>query len=177
MLGDVIRHVPTNYPDYSDPDKVTSAHEHNHGACAWTRNSQRAANGFYCLDNRAFTCESPDFTLKELAAAIPESIRGQVFNLYLIDQQRHWNETPLYVCEEMVCYAVGSLAGLEFGLQKRTLDSLDRALEMYQYTRAAAQMMLDAGCPQLDDFEEFLATMHRELIGRAIGDCTAKGWL
>jgi hypothetical protein len=176
-LGDITSRVPANYPDYSDPDEVTFGHESSHGVSARIRNEHRTANGFYCLNNRAYVCDSPAFTLKQLADRIPESIRRQVFKLYLIDQQRHWNETPLYVCEEMVCYTLGCRVGLERELAKRTLDSLDRAMELYEYCRVAQAMMRETNYLQQDDFDSFLAEFYHEGLGSVIRECTAKGWL
>lgn len=133
-LGDIESHLPPNHP-YKDTDRVTWGHEGTHGVNSRIRNSlDSRSNAFYVLDNKAFTAEEPDFKLSDLANTIPQNLRGKVYKMYLIDQQRYWNNEPLYVLDELSAYCNGSQVGIdELVGHDRIEYSLSRAVEFFGY--------------------------------------------
>jgi hypothetical protein len=155
MLGDIDSHLPKGHI-YRDSDKVTWAHETTHGINARIRNESRSQNGYYCLFNRAFTIPSPSFTLRDLAQAIPKEKRGKTYQLYLVDQQRHWNDTPLYVVDELTAYTNGAIVGIEHGMKDRADYSLSCAIEMYDYSKTALLLSQETSYEHYEEFHRFV---------------------
>ena len=103
-----------NVNTYRDADPVTWGHETCHGIASRIRQIEGAnTNGFYCLGGNYIVLKEPKFTLKALAALIPKEHRGVIYQLYLVDQQRYWNEQPAYILDESFAYLNGTLVGLE----------------------------------------------------------------
>jgi hypothetical protein len=162
ILGDVECRLPAGHP-YADPDKVTHTHEGCHGVNARIRNDNQAQIGLYMLKDKAFTIpKHPNFTLAQLAAKITK--RGKLFKLYLQDQQRWWNDEPLYVLDEMTAYTVGGLAGFEMGLTDRGVESRENAKEMWLYGRAAQRMAKAQGYEYQAKFDAFMEDFHRYML-------------
>lgn len=176
LLGDVDSRVPRGYPSYYDADPVTFAHESTHGVNARLRNEHRAACGLYLLGGRGFVCPSPPVSLADVAAAVPVAHRGRAYRLYCVDAQAWWNDSPLYVLDECTAYVAGSLAGLELGLEARTLYSLDRAAETWGYSRVAAELARERGYPHADALDAVLAEIHREGIDHVRTEARRRGW-
>jgi hypothetical protein len=140
ILGDVDCHLPAGHI-YRDNDKVTWAHETTHGINARIRNENRVSNGYYCLFNRAFSIDSPRITLRQIADATPAKLRsGKTYKLYLVQQQRYWNDTPLYVLDELTAYTNGALAGIENEMVDRATYSLECAKEMLEFSKIALNL-------------------------------------
>ena len=91
---------------------------------------------------------------------IPESLRKQRYKEYLIDQQKDWEDDPLYVFDEWVAYGNGAQAGVELA-QKGLYhpDKCDVVFAVLEfnvyaiYTVLAAQKMdRDYDSRQLTEF-------------------------
>jgi hypothetical protein len=76
--------------------------------------------------------DEPKGTLAAVAAAVPISLRGRGYNLYLVQQQRYWNDAPTYVFDEWVAYTNGSVQRLHSGLDDRT-DTVQSMMEFIPY--------------------------------------------
>jgi hypothetical protein len=137
FLGEIENHMPENH-NYRSNDLVTWAHETTHGLCARLRNKyggnyDQKTNIFYLENNKCLVLEQPNFTISELIKYIPKDVRGDLFDLYLIKQQRYWNDEPLYILEECHCYLFGAIVGHENNLNERVDYSLKYAKEMFFY--------------------------------------------
>jgi hypothetical protein len=174
--GDIQSQLPAGHR-YSDPDVVTTAHETTHGINARIRNSFRAKNGFYVLNQRGFICPSPRFTLRQLAQRIPKDKRGKVlYPLYMVQAQRYWNDTPLYCLDECVAYLNGSIVGVELGRKERSLYSFDCALELWVYVMEAQRMAKESGYEHQEEFDDFLYQLHRDSFSHLIDEYRKLGW-
>lgn len=104
--------------DNSDPYKdIHSRLDHGyndvHEATHQLNNSLNNRWGFYsqhryaiyCLKGRIADVPEPPLTIAAIAAAVPQEKRRDGYQLYLIDQQRHWNKNPCYLLDEWVAYA------------------------------------------------------------------------
>lgn len=131
ILSDIDSHMPANHI-YKDRDKITWAHETSHGIAARLR-SQYGGNAFYVLNDRAVLLKEPNTTLREVANRVPQSLRGSSYRLYLIDQQRYWNNQPLYICDEWVAYANGAATRAELKISSRG-ETVTQMLEFAVYT-------------------------------------------
>lgn len=130
-LNDIESHMPAGHI-YVDEDEVTWAHETTHGLNARMRNKY-GHPCFYLLNDVGFGCEKQNFTLREVANKIDPEDRGRSYQLYLIDQQRYWNDTPTYVLDELNAYTNGSIVATELNSSNRLRDSLTRSLEFCRY--------------------------------------------
>ena len=118
---------------YADSDPVTSAHELTHGLNSDMRQSYPGCNCFYVLHGYAAVLAEPRVTLNRLSRVIPAERRGRGYRLYLIEQQRYWNNEPLYVFDEFSAYLNGARVAVELNLSSRFRESFGSALEFAWY--------------------------------------------
>ncbi len=113
VLGDIESRMPKGH-QYSAQDKVTWAHETTHGINNSVRNANRKSssriNAFYVLDGKALILDEPPVKISDIANNIPVVLRGDnTYNLYVIKQQKDWNDIPLYLFDEASAYTNGAL--------------------------------------------------------------------
>jgi hypothetical protein len=112
VLGDIESHLPSGHP-YKESDRVTWAHESTHGINSYIRNEyQGKVNALYCLHDRAVVLLEPNTTISNIARYVPNSLRGQMYQNYLVGQES-WNKESLYIFDEWVSYTNGTAAGLD----------------------------------------------------------------
>jgi hypothetical protein len=98
--------VPCRKPVGHTP---TDLHENTHTLHSELRNKYgNKYNAMYRGDGSAFILLEPQVTLATIAVAIPQPLRGMSYNLYLVQQQRWWNQQPLYLIDELGAYLSGS---------------------------------------------------------------------
>ena len=156
VVTDVEQHLPARHV-YRDDDKITWTHEGTHGIASQLRGKYQQP-GFYLLNNNAYLLKEPKTTLAAVATKIPRSLRGAVYQLYCIDQQRYWNNEPSYLIDEWVAYLNGSLARRELGIEGRS-ETLRYLVEMAIYSTCVAQCVEDDG-----DLKAFLRHMWRQTL-------------
>lgn len=149
VLSDIESHMPAGHI-YKDSDKVTWAHETTHGINSNIRNKHQTwlvklglkssgrINGFYCLNNRAAVITEPNTTIGKVASIVPKSLRGDVYNLYLVQQASSWGDTPLYICDEWVAYINGAECRQDLGIKDRG-ETVQYAMEFVVYSTCIAQ--------------------------------------
>lgn len=116
ILNDIVSHLPQNQVNHFKFDGInTWAHESTHGVNAQIRNTLAGQNqqGLYILNDKAVILDQPKLTLAQISEVIPESLRGSRYQLYFKQQQRDWNNFPLYVLDEQVAYTNGTLAQID----------------------------------------------------------------
>jgi hypothetical protein len=165
-LADLLSRVPR--PEYwrdpTDPScPVTWAHEATHGMTAELSRSGRWV--IYLLDGMAVEFAGhPSVTIGQVAASVPAHQRGQVFDLYLVQQRRDWDREPLYLLDEWTCYVHGSIARRQAGLERR--EETERyAAEMERYCRAMLSLVerRQPDYPDLGKLREFIAWQSNRL--------------
>lgn len=139
VLGDIESHMPAGHI-YVDNDKITWAHETTHGINSnarmkFSRNGR--INAFYVLENRVVVIQEPNTTIRNVAANVPESLRGGVYNLYLVQQAAAWNDTPLYIFDEWSAYVNGSDCRLDLDIYNRH-ETVQYMLEFNVYATCVA---------------------------------------
>ncbi len=144
-LGETLHDIETHLQAghlYRDDDRITWAHETTHGINSRIRNESGKGsthNGLYCLQNRAVLIKEPEgITLTDIAKAVPREVRGRVYDLYLVQQARHWNDKPLYVYDEWIAYTNGTITALEYlwsgTLKEPRLGTLHNMMEFTIYS-------------------------------------------
>jgi len=85
------------------------------------------------MGDRALMVIEPNMTMRSYANKIPEAIRGNIYEQYMVKQQRWWDDHPCYPWDEWTAYLNGSLTRLELGI---TTDSseVQFMLEMMVYS-------------------------------------------
>lgn len=166
VLSDIEEHMPEGHI-YKDEDKITWGHETTHGINSNLRmkfstkttslgdvqllgtwiddihghkvfKSYARINGFYVLEDRAVIINEPDTTVGTVAELVPRSLRGGVYKLYMIDQAKSWNDTPLYIFDEWTAYTNGSEVRLDLGIKERS-ETVLYMLEFNVYALCLAQ--------------------------------------
>lgn len=165
VLGDIESHMPAGHI-YADSDKITWAHETTHGINSnarmkFSRGTTYAVleniiqepsgrffrvykyygnnqiNAFYVLENKVVVIQEPNTRIRSVAAKVPSSLRGGVYNLYLVQQAGSWDDTPLYIFDEWSAYTNGSACRLDLKIQSRS-ETVQYMLEFNVYSSCVA---------------------------------------
>jgi hypothetical protein len=161
IAGDIECHLAANHQMGPDP------HEQVHGVNSRIRNENRVAVACYILNDKAWTIQAhPKFTLGvgDLADKIPTDQRGDASQLYMLQQQRWWNDEPLYVLDELTAYTLGTMADVEMGNAAEAVFSKKKAQELWRYSRIAQKMARDSGFAHQADLDEFFEVFHKQLF-------------
>ena len=169
VVSDIERRLPAKH-EYYHEDPVTWVHEGTHYI-----NSQitreKGKQGLYLMDGRGVILVSPDLTLAEIAAHIPEKDRRTIYQTYLIDQRKWWNEEPLYLLNEWVAYGNGTAC--RKSLNKTGKDRLDTVrffLEMEIYVNHMVDLAeKDNGYAHIDSLKAFVR-WHSRIVRDTVGE-------
>jgi hypothetical protein len=120
---------------------VGYVHENTHGVNSKLRKTV-GGNCFFIMPYNAFVkFESTPQNISLSHVAQRCEYRGSIYNLYLINAQQWWNDTPLYVYDEWSAYMNGSYQQL-FGKSDRNNDhSIACMLELAYYSHVATNIM------------------------------------
>lgn len=158
VLGDIESHMPAGHI-YRDSDKITWGHETTHGINSNIRNkhfqSGRRVNGFYCLEDRGAVIVEPPTTIRAVAAQVPQSLRGGVYQLYMVSQAGSWNDTPLYIFDEWVAYTNGSEVRKDLQIQTRA-ETVLYMMEFNVYAMTLAKVVKEKGGYDDTQFKAFM---------------------
>jgi hypothetical protein len=159
---------------YRAPERITWCHETTHGVHADLRNKY-GRPAFYPGGGQCALVEAPPLTLGDVAAVVPQRLRGMRYNVYLVSQRKDWDRDPLYVWDEWVAYNNGTAAGIEEGNRgtrrasasgselslaapaNGASDDAVACIELSGYAIAVAAAARRKGIPVSEQFREFLA--------------------
>jgi len=100
----------------------------------------------------------PQTTLAEVAATVPRSLRGEAYQVYLIQSQRDWNDLPLFVLDEWSAYLAGAQVRADVGDPAATHNAR-HALEMMVYSFAVCQVAETRGGDYLPATKHLIRVM------------------
>lgn len=174
VLSDIESHMPAGHI-YRDNDKVTWAHETSHGLASNIRQKfgrSGRINGFYCLKDRACVIKEPPTTIQRTAQVIPRSLRGGVYQLYMIQQASSWGDTPLYICDEWMGYSNGTHAGIDLAEKGqwtagRRLGTVRYMMEFNVYTIAMLSTVPQHQDEQLKKFVQWNLERTVDLLSKS----------
>ncbi len=178
VLADIESRMPTGHV-YRDQDMVTWAHETTHGINSRLRVAQKRprVNVFYVTHGRAIVLAEPRVKLAHVAAAVPPRLRGGVYQLYLQQSLRDWNDSPLYVLDEWMGYTNGTAALVDLrvlGLWRggARSDTTEYMIEFAGYAAALLSVVErdDPSYAQLAELREFIrwSTERAERLAAAV---------
>jgi len=89
-------------------DLITYVHEGTHSINSAYRNKYGGRNNaLYELNGKLAVALEPSITLRLVAESVPGVLRGSKYYLYMQQQQKYWNDRPLYIFDEWVAYLNG----------------------------------------------------------------------
>lgn len=147
ILADIESHMPKGH-QYRDSDRITWGHETSHGIASQLR-QKFGMDGFYCLQDRAVLMQKPNVTIRQVASMVPASLRGKVYQLYLVQQQQHWNNDPLYIFDEWIAYTNGCEVRTDLGVEEQA-STVEFTFEFNVYSIALAKVVQESQ-PDYDD--------------------------
>lgn len=156
-LGEIEDRMPGQH-QYRASDVGTWAHETTHGLNSRIRQQAGGTgqvNAFYLLGGKAMVLPEPrGVTLSKVAARIPANQRGSAYQLYFVEQQRYWQNEPLYLCDELACYLNGAAVRYEYGLDVRS--DLLHARELYLGCLVLLDLCRESGYSHDRELTEYL---------------------
>lgn len=156
---------PNRFRDPTDPtDLVTWTHELTHGASNQVWN-KKGKHGIYLLDGKGVVLSHPEITMEHVARSIPVDKRGKIYQLYLVDQRRWWNDSPLYLLDEHNSYIHGAIAHKQMGWDDRRKDTYQSAREMEVYVREMLKVIeqRDPEYPEMAELQRFVEYQAKRL--------------
>lgn len=149
---------PSYWADPTDPgDLVTHAHEMCHGVSN-RLHASTLKHGIYLGDGMGIILPHPRVTITQVAARIPEHQRGKVYDLYMRQQAREWDRSPIYILDEAVAYYAGCVAHRQLGYGKHRSETFDFAKELQIYSEVFVETVrkLDPGYKEMVTLDAFV---------------------
>lgn len=156
VIQDLEQHMPANH-QYRDRDLTTWAHETTHGLHGRLRNlgaGTGKVNAFYCLNDYYVIFPEPSVKISDTIPYVPNQYKNhRLYNLYMVQQQRYWNNEPLYIMDEWIAYTNGSLVG-----NNERIDSIESMIVFSFYATAmiTAVNHLDSDYIKLVELKDFM---------------------
>lgn len=137
VINELEERMPVHH-QFRAEDVITWAHETTHGLNSIITNrlvaeKKAAIRGYYLGHGSGVMVYTPGIKLAQVADAVPKALRGNIYDLYLVRQQRYWNDVPSYVFNELVAYTQGTRCRNEAKLVNRS-ETVSHALEMMAYS-------------------------------------------
>ena len=163
MYGDIISHSK-GAPFGDRAGRSTNAHETAHGIHSEIRNEytsslKKRVNGFYALKGRGVVIEEPGIKMSHAVKFIPENLRSYRYDLYMVNQLRDWNDTPLYIMDEWNAYVLGGMCCVDDVKQGKHkegwTDGVSGCLDFSIYTVALAMAVKEHDKEYWNDHPQF----------------------
>lgn len=117
--------------------------------------NKRREQVFYGLNNKEFYIPQPPLTMRRIATLIPNKIRSTRFAPYLVNYHKSWENEPLYIIEEWICYSNEVEACYEvesiYSKHINSSEYKDAIFSAAQFTLYAIPLLENAE-PELIDF-------------------------
>jgi len=139
---------------FSSSDRGTNAHETTHGINSELRNkyyrqSNDMMNAFYVGGGKAVLLKEPSIRKLAVIEFLPVELRSYRYGLYIAGQ-REWDDRPLYLVDEWVCYVNGGAVSVQDALRgrgsKERTDAVSGCLDFSIYCVALC-MAIEKGDP------------------------------
>ena len=138
ILEDITsRCTPDDIQRGYDNDPETRTHELQHQLNSRIRNIYGGTgnvNSVYLGKGYAWVMKEPKVTLSQVAQNVADQYKNSTYKLYLIDQQRYWQNEPLYITDELSAYYAGALYARQAGIKDH--GSRGRFISFLHYTEA-----------------------------------------
>lgn len=142
-----------------EPNITTYCHEATHQLNSRIRLSVGGrVNAFFvgCDDGHCAVFREPNVTLATVAQYVPRKFRESTYQLYLLDQQQHWNNEPLYILDEWSAYLNGLQCAYELKIDPTSNISKVNLFCHYADSLVRAVEENDRDYPELSELREFV---------------------
>lgn len=176
VYSDTIRHC-VRWKAMSDRSKTTTAHECTHGINSEVRNKAGASydiemkmgspspiymtnngggqvNAFYVLGGRAIILPEPPVRKRDVANAVPKSLRGDRFGTYITGQGA-WDNQPLYIFDEWSAYINGAKCGIDMLARGESPERTDLMRGPLEFSAYSLALMMSVGQNDLESLLPF----------------------
>jgi hypothetical protein len=156
---------PNYFADPREPDDlVTHVHELTHGVSN-RLHASTIKHGIYLLDGKGIILNHPKVTIEQVAHSVPKSERGRIFDLYMVQQRKDWNDSPIYLLDEQNAYIHGAIAHQQLRLGKKREETFAHAREMEGYVNHLVKVIekRDPDYPDMDKLKAFVAWQSNRL--------------
>lgn len=110
VLNDLEQHANAGHPMKNPSDVGNWVHELVHLVNNDIRDKTRAHdNAFYLLHDCYVVFPEPKLTLRQVAGMVHESKRNDTYQEYFVNQQRWFNDSPLYLLDEADAFTTSLL--------------------------------------------------------------------
>lgn len=155
-----------------DSNEETMCHELTHQLNSKIRNMNGGTGNFnavYLGNGYAWVMKEPNVTLADVAVLVKPEYRDGPYNLYLIQQQKYWNNEPLYVLDEWISYYNGALLAKQKGFKSH--GSVERAQYFTHYAECL-KLAIEIKDPNWPDREalENLIIWQKDRLNSLIGN-------
>lgn len=156
-LDDIYRHVyPKELHYFQERDLVTSGHECLHAVNSRIRREYVGKAGFYLKNDKAFIFSPVPVKLKEVAALVEQKDKNHLYQTYLIDAQKDWNDEALYVLDELSAYVAGYQVGREYNLTARYQDSQKSGYALLTFSKIVLQLAKERNYSEIEELTKFV---------------------
>ena len=174
VINDLETHARKGHPMRNESDPGNWVHELTHQVNSDIRCATKANdNAFYVMDGNYFILVEPKVTLRQVATLVPKSERGMFYKTYLVEQQRWWNNEPLYVLDEATAFSNSILYHAMSGTKDATRVQAVQEFKVYVQALVKAVKKHDPKYTQLAELEEFVVWCDKRastLLGLYNGD-------
>ena len=123
-----------------------TAHETTHFLNAHLRNKYtvalgRRVNAFYVGRDRFVLLDEPGVKKSDVITFVPAGLRGDRFALY-VENQKEWDDTPLYLFDEWVAYVNGSEVALEEAAKKKPIGRSNEVFSCVEFAVYATALAM-----------------------------------
>jgi hypothetical protein len=130
IIDDLESYTVAGHPMKNVADPGNWVHELTHQVNSDIRNRQtvkhkKPYNAFYLLNGYAVALPEPPTTIGAIARLVNSRDRGEGYKTYLVDSRKSrfgyegWDKQPLYIMDEMTCFA----NGLWYHVRTKTKDA------------------------------------------------------
>lgn len=118
-------------------------------------------NAAYIGNGCAAIFFEPNIKLSHIAVNVPRNLRGSCYNLYLLKQQKYWNNEPLYVLDEWSAYmARERIKQYRDTSQSHNLYCIAQFM-VYSYVLTDVIRERDKNYKEIEELEDFVRYMTR----------------
>ena len=149
VLNDIESHIQEGH-QYTSENLVTWAHETTHGINSILRNKY-GRPCLYLTESKFAYLKPAKRRLREVANLVHPILRDHLYELYLVQQQRDWDDDPYYILDEWSAYCNGSLLRNELLMQ----EDYSEPLFMMQFCVFASYLCMVEKQPDLIEFVKF----------------------
>lgn len=147
LIDDLEKHAHAGHSMRNEKDPANWVHELTHQV-----NSD--LGGFYVFNGKYISMKSPNVTLSQVAKRV--KVKGPLYQTYFVQQQRHFEQQPLYILDEATAYS----NALQYCIENKIKDDFRQkcVLEFVEYSKDLLRTVqeLDPNYKDMEILKEYI---------------------